>query len=259
MRSRLWRARPISLSACSERLDPPTVERGGDASALPRMRARDIRSVKKPDGVSEEVAAYESHLLADSQETRVFGVSCRSDPSVVAAAHGESRIVAGIGTGARGSTASRASTRSRVAASRIRKPSAYTFAYFGEVAGREMERAARYGRRFALLTLSIKTLETQRSTLSRAELVALQHGITDAILEAVKDRQERRRACRGRRVLRASPGDRPARRSRGASPHPFALRCARHGRGQAARRVRIHSSASRPTPRAVSTSRACCA
>ncbi|MFW6050700.1 MAG: response regulator [Myxococcota bacterium] len=55
--------------------------------------------------------------------------------------------------------------------------SAYTFAYFGDVAGREIDRAARYGRRFAMLTIQVEgPVDAQASRL-----------LTDAALDAVRD------------------------------------------------------------------------
>ncbi len=63
--------------------------------------------------------------------------------------------------------------------------SAYTFAYFGDVAGREIDRAARHGRRFALLTVNVEGLGASSATMdSRHEL---RRAMTDAILESVRD------------------------------------------------------------------------
>ncbi len=65
--------------------------------------------------------------------------------------------------------------------------SAYTFAYFGDAAGREIGRAARHGRRFALLTLQFDRVEELRPTLTSTELIALRRMISDALLDAVRD------------------------------------------------------------------------
>lgn len=65
--------------------------------------------------------------------------------------------------------------------------SAYTFAYFGDVAGREIDRAARHGRRFALLTLGLDGVEELRSGLPMTTLLRLRRTLTDAVLDAVRD------------------------------------------------------------------------
>ena len=77
----------------------------------------------------------------------------------------------------------------QVARSGIKDPetSAYTFAYFGDVAGREIDRAARHGRKFALLTLHLTGLEAFRQRAPIGLQVELQRAMTDAILDAVRD------------------------------------------------------------------------
>lgn len=78
---------------------------------------------------------------------------------------------------------------SQVASSGIKDPqtSAYTFAYFGDVAGREIDRAARHGRKFALLTLHLTGLNEFRQRAPMEVQVDLQRALTDAILDAVRD------------------------------------------------------------------------
>jgi diguanylate cyclase (GGDEF)-like protein len=65
--------------------------------------------------------------------------------------------------------------------------SAYTFAYFGDVAGREIDRAARHGRRFALLILSVDGLDELRERLSADDRARLRRAAADALLDAVRD------------------------------------------------------------------------
>lgn len=64
--------------------------------------------------------------------------------------------------------------------------SAYTFTFFGEVAGREIDRAARFGRRFALLTVAIDGLEASTDLPADAR-TEMRRVVTDAILASVKD------------------------------------------------------------------------
>ncbi|MEM9191017.1 MAG: response regulator [Myxococcota bacterium] len=63
--------------------------------------------------------------------------------------------------------------------------SAYTFAYFGDVAGREIDRAARHNRRFSLVTLSLEDMDVRRS--AGQDRVEFRRAIADALLEAVRD------------------------------------------------------------------------
>ncbi|MEZ4251541.1 MAG: response regulator [Polyangiales bacterium] len=94
-------------------------------------------------------------------------------------------IVASLGTAAL--TAAR--KVDAIARTGLKDPetSAYTFAYFGDVAGREIDRAQRHGRRFALMTLA---LDGQEALVERATPdVRLQARrlVTDAVLSAIRD------------------------------------------------------------------------
>ncbi|MBC7172112.1 MAG: diguanylate cyclase, partial [Polyangiaceae bacterium] len=94
-------------------------------------------------------------------------------------------IVAALGTAA--FTAAR--KVDAIARTGIKDPdtSAYTFAYFGDVAGREIDRAARHGRRFGLLTVSLDGMDILKSKLMQDELVQLRRSVTDAVLSSVRD------------------------------------------------------------------------
>jgi len=76
-----------------------------------------------------------------------------------------------------------------VARTGIKDPdtSAYTFAYFGDVAGREIDRASRHGRRFSLLTVSLDGLEDNRMLLTGKDMRSLRQSLADALLDAVRD------------------------------------------------------------------------
>jgi hypothetical protein len=58
--------------------------------------------------------------------------------------------------------------------------SAYSFAYYVDVAGREIDRARRYGRRFAIATVAFELVDREAALPSAAEMA-------DHILKAVRD------------------------------------------------------------------------
>lgn len=64
--------------------------------------------------------------------------------------------------------------------------SAYTFAYFGDIAGREIDRAKRYNRNFALLTVSFDGLDELKKTLSYDEIARIRRATADGILEGIR-------------------------------------------------------------------------
>ena len=76
-----------------------------------------------------------------------------------------------------------------VARTGIKDPetSAYTFAYFVDVAGREIERARRYERRFGLLTFVVDNYAELRATTSEDALREARRELVDTILDAVRD------------------------------------------------------------------------
>jgi diguanylate cyclase (GGDEF)-like protein len=65
--------------------------------------------------------------------------------------------------------------------------SAYTFAYFGDAAGREIDRAARHGRRFGLLVVGVDGLDAVRARIDAHAVMQLRRSLVDAILDAVRD------------------------------------------------------------------------
>ncbi len=65
--------------------------------------------------------------------------------------------------------------------------SAYTFAYFGDVAGREIDRAARHGRRFGLLTLSLDRMDEIKADMPPEQVLEVRRAVTDAVLASVRD------------------------------------------------------------------------
>ena len=65
--------------------------------------------------------------------------------------------------------------------------SVYTFAYFGDLAAREIERAQRHHRPFALLTLHFGSVGALASSLASPELSALRKAVASALLSAVRE------------------------------------------------------------------------
>jgi diguanylate cyclase (GGDEF)-like protein len=65
--------------------------------------------------------------------------------------------------------------------------SAYTFSYFVDVAGREMERARRYDRRFGLLTFLIENYAELREGADPELLREARRELVDTILDTVRD------------------------------------------------------------------------
>lgn len=65
--------------------------------------------------------------------------------------------------------------------------SAYTFAYFGDVAGREIDRAQRHGRRFALMTLALDGQEELARLAPPDVRLQVRRLVTDAVLSAIRD------------------------------------------------------------------------
>ncbi|MBX3250871.1 MAG: response regulator [Myxococcales bacterium] len=94
-------------------------------------------------------------------------------------------IVAALGTAAL--TAARKVDAIARAGLKDPETSAYTFAYFGDVAGREIDRATRHGRRFALMTIAIEGLEPLARELAGERRLRLRRLVTDTVLSAVRD------------------------------------------------------------------------
>ncbi len=94
-------------------------------------------------------------------------------------------IVAALGTAAL--SASR--KVDAIARTGIKDPetSAYTFAYFGDVAGREIDRASRHGRRFSLLTIGFDGIEAIAERAGPDVRIALRRMVTDAVLAGIRD------------------------------------------------------------------------
>lgn len=71
--------------------------------------------------------------------------------------------------------------QSRSAALKDPRSSAYTFAYFVDVAGREIEKATRHRRRFALVTLALEGIEAEQEVVDAVEQILAVVRDTDVV------------------------------------------------------------------------------
>lgn len=158
----------------------------GQVERLPQqLDAREVSAMSPTDLVSEQGPHVRVLLLGESAVLGVIELLRESElalaPDELEALH----VVAALGTAA----FSAAKKVDLVARGGIKDPetSAYTFAYFGDAAGREIDRATRHGRRFGLLTVAIDGLDRARASLAPREALELRRMATDAILDAVRD------------------------------------------------------------------------
>lgn len=157
---------------------------GEDRAFAPSLDDRVLTELDPTSIVQEEDGRVRVALIGDVDVVGLVELHPEVLPVDVISREGL-EVVAGLGTAAL--VASR--KVDAIARAGIKDPdtSAYTFAYFGEVAGREIDRAARFGRRFALLTISLVGMEERRRALPALELVSVRRLVADAILEAVRD------------------------------------------------------------------------
>lgn len=158
---------------------------GGDSSRLSeQLSARDIHVAK---GATVGEVGNEVHLVLAGGDARlgaVILVRASGAPLSVEAAE-SLEVIARL--------ASATLTASRkvdaIARGGIKDPEtgAYTFAYFGDVAAREIERAIRHHRAFALLTLRLSGMRELGTHLAMHELSALRRAVTAGVLAAVRD------------------------------------------------------------------------
>jgi DNA-binding NarL/FixJ family response regulator/GGDEF domain-containing protein len=157
---------------------------GSDTSLPEQILGKDIHVAK---GESLGQVGDEIHLLLHSGESRVGLVVLKSKQStpISLEAHELLEVVVRL--------ASAALTAARrveaIARGGIKDPDtgAYTFAYFGDVASREIDRAIRHHRAFALLTLQISGVSELANELSMTELAGLRRLTTQCVLASVRD------------------------------------------------------------------------
>jgi CheY-like chemotaxis protein len=157
----------------------------GDPSALPEEL--NVRETHVQKGEVLGSAGSELHMLLMSGDTYV-GVVALKRPTAEPV---RAETLSLLDIVARLASASLTSARrvDAIARGGIKDPEtgAYTFAYFGDVAGREIDRAVRHHREFALLTLGIPGIEPLASRLLPVELAMLRRAITQGVLAAVRD------------------------------------------------------------------------
>jgi diguanylate cyclase (GGDEF)-like protein len=188
------------LDACASELDAMN-----GAAFLPEQlsgkRFLRVATIGDPDATPVELDAEDLSHLDPTTPYELRGTSARivamGDSEVLAVVEltgvgssGEEAresldVVTALGTAA----LSAARKVESIARTGIKDPetSAYTFAYFGDVAGREIDRAQRHGRRFSLLTVSLEGLTTARRLLGADDMIRLRRTLADALLEAVRD------------------------------------------------------------------------
>ncbi|MFT3925951.1 MAG: response regulator [Myxococcales bacterium] len=161
------------------------VAKSGLGSALvEQVQSKDIHVAK---GESLGQVGDEIHLLLHSGDTRIGLVVLKNKDStpISLEAHELLEVIARL--------ASAALTAARrveaIARGGIKDPDtgAYTFAYFGDVASREIDRAIRHHRAFALLTLQISGLTEVAPDMSISELAGLRRLTTQCVLASVRD------------------------------------------------------------------------
>lgn len=158
----------------------------GQADTLPKtLEASEVSAMSPTELVVEQGAHVRILLLGDSTVACVVELLRATQEPLTADELEALTVVAALGTAAFAA----AKKVDLIAHGGIKDPetSAYTFAYFGDAAGREIDRAARHERRFGLLTVTIDGLERARAALDTHAALELRRMATDAILDAVRD------------------------------------------------------------------------
>jgi len=150
---------------------PPSLDQAALASLDPTAPVQEDESVVRV-------------LFLGQRDVAACAVLVPNSPLDVRAREGL-MIVASLGTAALGA----ARKVDAIARTGIKDPetSAYTFAYFGDVAGREIDRAARHARRFSLLTISVDGIEAISDKATPDLRLAIRRTVTDAVLAGVRD------------------------------------------------------------------------
>lgn len=155
----------------------------GNPSAFPAMLTlEDLGDVDPTSAVHVEPGRVTLILLGEAEIAALVRIESEEPPSPEAREALE--IIASLGVAALAG-ARKVEGIARVG---IKDPetSAYTFAYFGDVAGREIARATRFDRSFALLTVSLDGMDAVYRVMRREEIARFRRAIADAILESVR-------------------------------------------------------------------------
>jgi DNA-binding NarL/FixJ family response regulator len=154
----------------------------GDESAFAATIGPDeVDRIDPSSVVSRSAHVVSICLMGGTELSAIVRVALPTVTDIDEASREALDVVAALGTATLGA----ARKVDAIARSGIKDPdtSAYTFAYFGDVAGREIDRAARYARRFSLLTVSFE----KRVPMPREREVEARKTIADALLAAVRD------------------------------------------------------------------------
>ncbi len=157
----------------------------GEESFPDRLEAAEIESIDPAEVVRRSPGRVRVALVGEASLAAVVDLAVEGEAPLDDGPEGALRVVAALGTAAFAA----ARKVEAIARTGIKDPetSAYTFAYFGDVAGREIDRAARHGRRFTLLTVGLDVLSDATGGRAPDELIELRRSVTDAILVSVRD------------------------------------------------------------------------
>ncbi len=162
------------------------VAAAGQVERLPKeLEANEVAAMSPMDLVVEHGASVRVLLLGDSSVACVVELLREGSAPLSADELEGLQVIAALGTAAFAA----AKKVELIARGGIKDPetSAYTFAYFGDAAGREIDRATRHGRQFGLLTVAVDGLARARATLDPHAALELRRMTADAILDAVRD------------------------------------------------------------------------
>jgi hypothetical protein len=159
----------------------------GDASQVPeQLSVRETHLAQRQGGVVGHVGLRGAHPPRLGRHAhRRRGAQA---PHVAALADGDLRAArGGRPAGQRLAHGGAAHRRHRPRRHQGPGDGAYTFAYFGDIAAREIERAVRHHREFALLTLHMPGVEPLTARLTQGDLGTLRRAVTQGVLAAVRD------------------------------------------------------------------------
>lgn len=149
----------------------------------PGPTGADLDELDPVTGLSEKDGALRLCLVGPLDVCAVVDL-CPASSDLGADVREALEMVAALGTAALVASGK----AEAIARAGIKDPdtSAYTFAYFGDVAGREIDRAVRHGRRFALMTVSFPA-PPDGSPSDAAPLLELRRRVVDVLLSAIRD------------------------------------------------------------------------
>jgi CheY-like chemotaxis protein len=172
------------LEAGQERMFRVAVD--GDASQVPeQLSVRETHLAGKGESVAHVGTEVHIHLSAGDSRIGLVALRRPTAQPLPAETYELLEVV--------GRLASASLTAARridaIARGGIKDPEtgAYTFAYFGDIAAREIERAVRHHREFALLTLHMPGVEPLTARLAQGDLGTLRRAVTQGVLAAVRD------------------------------------------------------------------------